>query len=118
VQGSGGQYADKRKMAARGPPSFRSGSRQIVILLGSWCFCCCGFRRCCCLCGCLFGGQCLSCCNLFSLDASALGNNGLTLCFVELAGAHAGVLDDTSRLTATIAQVVQLGATDLAATDD
>ncbi len=37
---------------------------------------------------------------------------------VQLAGAGAGVLDDTSRLAATVAQVVELGATDLTAAND
>src|SRR5690606_19750672 len=56
--------------------------------------------------------------DLLSLDAGALGLQRLTLSLVQLASTGAGVLDDTSRLTATVAQVVELGAADLTAADD
>ncbi len=86
---------------------------------GSCSGCCCS--RCLCFCGfccCLFGGERLGCCNLFSFDTCLFLGNGRTLGVVELAGAGAGVFDDTGRLAATVAQVVELGATDLTAAND
>src|SRR5690606_34286358 len=77
---------------------------------------------CCCLFGglgsSLLGGERLCCSDLLGLDASLLGSDCLTLFIVQLAGANAGVLGNTSRLTATITQVVELGAANLAAADD
>ena len=100
------------------------------ILRGQILFCCrfrCSGSGCCCFSSglgfrsfgcCLLGGESLRCCNLFSFDPCLFLGKGLTLGIVELAGAGAGVLDDTSRLTATVAQVVELGATDLTAAND
>ena len=88
---------------------------------------CCRLRSGCGFCGglgfcgfgcCLLGCESLSGCDLFSFDTCLLFGNGLTLGVVELAGAGAGVLDDTGRLAATVAQVVELGAADLTAAND
>ena len=79
-------------------------------LFGGLGFCCFGC--------CLLGGQSLGCGDLLGFDAGLLFSNGSALGVVQLAGADAGVFNDTSRLAATIAQVVQLGATDLTAAND
>ncbi|EGE57286.1 hypothetical protein RHECNPAF_4460058 [Rhizobium etli CNPAF512] len=88
---------------------------------------CCRFRGCCCFsgglgfgsfCRCLFGGERLSGGNLFSFDACLFLGNGGAFGVVELAGADAGVFNDTGRLAATVAEVIELGATDLTAADD
>ena len=90
------------------------GSFRSLRCFGSFCrcLCFCGFR-----CS-LLGGESLGGCHLLGLDACLLFGKSLALGFVQLAGAGAGVLDDTSRLAATIAQVVKLGAADLTAADD
>ncbi len=123
--------ADGKSIAACGHPKTGKAAQRppfrakIFALLQN--LFCCRFRSgcsfCCCLgfCGflcCLLGCERLSCCNLFGFQACLFLGNGLTLGVVELAGAGAGVLDDTSRLAATVAQVVELGATDLTAAND
>src|SRR5690606_11920657 len=77
-----------------------------------------GFSRRCFRCCCLLGGEGLGCCNLLSLEAGLFLGCGAALSVVELAGTHTGVLDDTSRLTAAVAQVVELGTANLAAADN
>ncbi|OWK23557.1 hypothetical protein AJ87_34255 [Rhizobium yanglingense] len=72
---------------------------------------CCSFSCCLCFCGfgcCLFGCESLSCCNLFGFDPCLFLGNSSALGVVELAGAGAGVLNDTGGLAATVAQVVEL----------
>ncbi|ENN84866.1 hypothetical protein RHSP_41939 [Rhizobium freirei PRF 81] len=115
-------HAAVSKKATRGPPS------SFAIRVDRKLFCCrlgrCGcssFCSCLCFCGfcsCLFGCESLSGCNLLGFDACLLLGQSLTLGVVELAGAGAGVLDDTGSLTAQVAQVVELGATDLTAAND
>ena len=66
----------------------------------------------------LFFGQRLCSGDLFSLDAIFFGLEGGALGVVQLLGADAGIFNNTGRLTATAAQVVKLGATNLTTADD
>ena len=66
----------------------------------------------------LLGGERLGGGDLLGLGARLLGVQHVALSVVELAGAHAGVLGDAGRLAAAVAQVIELGAADLAAAHD
>src|SRR5215217_8861476 len=103
-----------------------SGICQGLFGLGSLFGCCCGSggfsglgSGCgfCVLDG-LLGGKSLGSSDLLSF-AGFLGSNSCgALAGFDLLGTRIGRFENTSRFTATIAQVVQLGATDLAALED
>src|SRR6478735_8847392 len=101
-----------------------SKARLLGLGLGSGGFCSsglfgggssgCGFR----VLGGLLGGESLGGSNLLGF-AGVLGfQSGSALDGLDLLGARIGRFENTSRFTATIAQVVQLGATHLAALEN
>src|SRR6185437_380505 len=71
--------------------------------------------------GVLFGqllGELLGGGDLFGLAGIARLGGGFALAGLDLLGAGRGRLEDTGRLAATVAQVIELGAADLAALQD
>ncbi len=66
----------------------------------------------------LLGSESLGSSDLLGLDACLFFGNSLTLVVVQLARTRTGVFNDTCSLAAQVAQVVELGATDLTATND
>src|SRR3569623_33103 len=74
-----------------------------------------------CLGGVLFGqllGELLGGRDLFGLTGVARLGGGFALAGLDLLGAGRGRLEDTGRLAAPVAQVIELGAADLAALQD
>jgi hypothetical protein len=69
--------------------------------------CCCGFR----VLGSLFGGKGFGSGDLFSFASFAGGQGSFAFASFDLAGTSVGRFENTSRLTATITQIVELGAT-------